>query len=77
MADGLRCGKQVEQNSQCTYKATLRRVRATIVQWNAVIITYSKCVTVALGIPHAMRMHRIVNYGPSSHYLTDEKIKKK
>jgi hypothetical protein len=26
-------------------------------------ITYSECVSVALGIQHAMRMHRIVIYG--------------
>jgi hypothetical protein len=43
---------------------TLKRVRVAIVvvekQKN---ITYSKCVFVALGIQHAMRMHRIVICG--------------
>jgi hypothetical protein len=30
-AAGLRCGKKVEQDRQCTYYVTMRRVRATIV----------------------------------------------
>ena len=44
-------------NKQCTYKVTLRRVRVTFfaVQ-EAIRITYSKCVSVGLGIQNAMRM---------------------
>jgi hypothetical protein len=47
-----------KQGRQCTYKATLRRVRATIVTAeNNKYYTTWVCVFVALGIQHAMRMH--------------------
>ena len=51
----------VEKYRQCTYKVTLRRVRATIVVvGKAMSITYCECVFVALGIRRAIRMDRIV-----------------
>ena len=48
----------------------------------AVIITYSECVSVALVIQHAMRMHHSVICGLSGstvfspHYLVNGRIKK-
>jgi hypothetical protein len=43
------------------YNVILRRVRLTIVAVEkAISITYSECVSVALGIQHAKRMRRII-----------------
>ena len=47
------------QDSQCTYKVTLRRVRATIVVVEKQF-TQLECVFVALGIQYAICMRRIV-----------------
>jgi len=40
---------------QCTYTCKVRRFCVTIV-----VVVYSKCVSVALGIQHAMRLCRII-----------------
>jgi len=37
------------------YKRKVRRVRVTVV-----VVEYSECVSVALGIQHAMRLCRII-----------------
>ena len=50
-------------NVRMTYDVTLRRVRATIVDRKAIVITYSGYVFVALGIHPAMRMRHIVTCG--------------
>ena len=50
-----------EQKRQCTYNATLRRVRATIVVVKkAINIAYSGGVFVALGIQNAQHMRRVI-----------------
>jgi len=55
-----------KQDRQCTDNVTLRRVRATtVVAEKTTSITYSECVSVALGIQHAKHMRRIVMYGLS------------
>jgi len=46
---------------QCTYTVMLRRVRVTIFcRRIAISITYTECVSVALGIRHVKRMRRII-----------------
>jgi uncharacterized membrane protein len=49
-----------------TYSVTLRRVRKSLMQWEAVRITYSECVFIALGIQYVMRMRHIGICGLSS-----------
>ena len=54
------------KDRQCTYNVIFRRSRATIVVVEkAVSITYAECVSVALGIQHAMRVSHIVIRGQS------------
>jgi len=49
---------------QCTYKVTMRRFGATVVAVEKTMsITYSECVSVALGIHYAMRVRHIVICG--------------
>jgi len=48
---------------QCKYYVTLRRVNATLLQWESNSITHSECVSVALGIQHALHVHHTVIYG--------------
>jgi len=48
------------------YNITLTRVCATIVGEETICITYSKCVTAALGVQHAKCMHHIVICGLSA-----------
>ena len=58
--------REVIQDRQFMYNLTLGRVRATIVySAKAEIITYSECVSVALGIQHAMRTRHTVISGLS------------
>ena len=54
----------MEQDRQCTYNVTLRRLRSTIFcSEKAISITYSECVFVALVTQYAMRMQNIVICG--------------
>ena len=50
----------MQQDRQCTYDVTMRRVPAT-----TVAVTFSECVSVALGIRHAMHIRHIVICGLS------------
>ena len=50
-----------DQDRQCTYNLTLGRVRATTVSVEKQLsIAHSECVSVALVIQHATRMHHII-----------------
>jgi hypothetical protein len=50
-----------EQDRQCTYKRNIgARSRNHCCRENAINITYSECVSVALVIQHAKRMRRII-----------------
>jgi hypothetical protein len=68
---------------QCTYNVTCRRVRVTAVAVEKQqLFTYSECVSVALGIQHAMRMsHTVLGsvrlYNTFPHYLINGEIFKK
>jgi hypothetical protein len=50
-----------EQDRQCAYKVAFGRVRVThSCCGKAVGITYTQCVSVALGMEHATRMYRVM-----------------
>jgi hypothetical protein len=54
----------LQQDIQCTYNVTLRRVRVTNVsRGKSINITCPECVSVALVILHALRMCHIVICG--------------
>jgi hypothetical protein len=61
----VKCYKScnIEPDMQCTYNVTLRRIRATIVARENVIITYSEYVFVDLGIQHEIHICYIVTCG--------------
>ena len=53
--------KRDEQKKQYTYKCNIERcLRNHCCRGKAISITYSDCVSVALGIKHAVRMSRII-----------------
>jgi hypothetical protein len=51
-----------KQYGQCTYNVLLMRIRATICSGKTIMITYSVCLFVALGIQHATRLRSIIQY---------------
>ena len=54
-----------KQDRHCTYTVTSSGVRATILQWKSISITYSECVFVALGTECARRVGHFVICGLS------------
>jgi hypothetical protein len=61
---GMRTKRETAR--QAIYRnVTLRRVSATTVYGKVLNVTYSECVSLALGIQHAMRMRYIVIRGLS------------
>jgi len=60
----VKCYKScnIEPDMQCTYNVTMRRVRAIIVAGENIIITYSECVFVDLGIQHEIRICHVVTF---------------
>ena len=58
---GLQLGETMKQGRQCTYERNNEaRSPNHCCRKKAVRITYSECVSVALGIQHAKRMRRII-----------------
>ena len=56
----------MKQGRQCTYTATLRRVRTTIIAVEKQCATYYECAFISLGIQLAMPTHHIVICGLSA-----------
>jgi hypothetical protein len=67
----------VGQEGQCTYKRSIEaRSRNHCCYGKAISITYSECVSVAVGLQHAMRMRRIVINGLSVQYFSTLSLKR-
>jgi len=53
-------GLEKENDMHCTYKRNTRRVRVTTCGGNVTSIVYSECMSVTLGIQHAMRIRSAI-----------------
>ena len=53
-------GLEKEQDKQCTYRRNMGRVRVTTCRGKAISIPYSECMSVTLGIHHAVLMRSVI-----------------
>ena len=81
--DVTSCGLSREQDRQCAYQRNIEARSCDHCCSKSIIITYSECLLVALGIEHALRKCRIVICGLSGctiffpHYLINSTILEK